>query len=191
MKGVVPLLGFAALLLVFWGIGCYNRLQGLRAAAMTTLQLLGAALAQRNIALEQLIATLDGNLQHERAALSSTQAALHRSAALAEAAVLTRGNPESMHALAAGEAQLGAAVWHLRNLCATYADLAVNETLTSQWIALDGALSGCQFAVERYNAAADEFGLASGERPASWLAGALYFPPLTRLDVGRGGDAPT
>lgn len=185
MKTILPWLGLTALLAVFWGIGCYNRLQSLRNAAMSALQHLVGALGLRNRTLEQLLATLDGNLQHERAVLSSVQAAMHRGTALAEAAALTRGNREAMHALAQGEAQVGTALWNLRNLCAAYPELVVNETLGTQWIELDGAIAGCQFAVERYNAAASDFMRASRERPAAWLASAFYFPPLARLDVGR------
>jgi LemA protein len=185
MKWIVPAGAVLALLVLFWAIGCYNRLQALRAAAMSALQQLATAIGQRNHMAERLVATLDGNLQHERAVLAQVQAGVHRSAALAEAAAITRGNREAMQALAAGEAQVGEGVWNLRNLCAAYPELVVNEALAQQWIELDAAIAGCQFAVEQYNQAAAAFAAASRERPAAWLAQALYFPPFGPLQVGR------
>lgn len=181
---ILPVTVAVLMLVIFWAVGCYNRLQRLRHAALSSLQHLVTAISARNQLAINLLATLDGNLQHERAALAEVSAAVHRSTAVAEAAGLTRGDSRALETLAAGEAALGMGLWNLRNLSAAYPELVVNEQLGTQWHELDGALAAAEFAREQFNTSAIAYAQACAEKPASWLARVMRLPAMAHLRKG-------
>jgi hypothetical protein len=181
---ILPVLLAVMTLIIFWAVGCYNRLQRLRHAALSALQHLVASIGARNQLVMNVLTTLDGNLQHERAALAEVHAALHRSTAVAEAAGLTRGDARTLQTLDAGEVALGMGLWNLRNLSAAYPELVVNVQLNAQWHQLDGALAGAEFAREQFNAASIAYAQACGEKPAAWLARIMRLPAVAHLRQG-------
>jgi hypothetical protein len=188
MKWILPTLLFLLALTVFWAIGCYHRLQALRAAALQSLAQHAAALNARNGIVAAICEALSSNLQHERAAFSAVQTALHRNAALCEAATLARGSHDAMTALAQSEQELAAQMKNLKEINATYPELAVNAQLSADWLTLDGALARCRFSGEQYKLHAQTLNAALGEAQSLWLARVMKLRTLQSLPSSENVD---
>lgn len=186
MKWIVPLLLVLLAFTLFWAIGCYNRLQALRASALQALAQHAAALSARNVVIDTLCKSLSSNLQHERAAFSEVDAALHRNTALAEAATLARGAADAMQAFAQSERDMVKQVKTLRDIHEVYPELSVNAQLMAEWDAFAGAMARCRFSGEQYNANAHTLNAALNETPASQLAKAMQLRVLQVLPLHDG-----
>lgn len=181
MKWITSSLLILLALTLFWAIGCYNRLQGLRANALQSLAQHAAACAARNSLIAAICESLSSNLQHERALFSAAQNELHRNSALAEAATLARGTREAMDAFALSEQALAHQLQNLREAHAAYPELTVNASLSADWQALDAALSRCRFSCEQFNTNAKLLDMALLEKPACWLAQTTQLRKLENL----------
>ncbi len=188
MKWIFPTLLFLFALTLFWAIGCYQRLQALRAVALQSLTQHAAAVNARNTIVATICEALSSNLQHERAAFSAVQTALHRNAALSEAATLARGSHDAMTALAQSEQELAQQINNIREINSTYPELAVNAQLSADWLTLDGALARCRFSGEQYNVNAQTLKAALADAPSVWLARAMKLRTLQSLPSPERAD---
>jgi hypothetical protein len=183
MKWIVPiflvLLAFAS----FWAIGCYNRLQALRAGALLALAQHAAAVAARNEVIRTISEALASNLQHERALFSSVVSEVHRNSAVAEAATLSRGSADAMATFTHCEQCLLEKLQALKDMNAAYPELTVNEQLAGDWQALEGAVARCRFSAEQFNAQAATLNSALAQQPANSLARVFHLTSLASLHV--------
>jgi hypothetical protein len=183
MKWIVPVLVLLLAFILFWAIGCYNRLQALRASALQSLAQHAAAVSARNAVIDTLCKSLSSNLQHERAVFSEVDAALHRNTALAEAANLARGAPDAMQAYAHSERELVRQVKTLKDIHDIYPELSVNAQLVAEWNSFAGAMSRCRFSGEQFNDYAHKLNTALGEAPASQLAQMMNLRSLQAMPL--------
>lgn len=177
------LLAFAG----FWAIGCYNRLQSLRAGALLALAQHATAVAARNEVIRTISEALASNLQHERALFSSVVSEVHRNSAVAEAATLSRGSASAMATFTHCEQSLQEKLQALKDMNAAYPELTVNEQLAGDWQALEGSAARCRFSAEQFNAQAAALNSALAQQPASSLAKTFQWLPLASLPIAAIG----
>ncbi len=183
MKWIVPIFLVLLAFTAFWAIGCYNRLQALRAGALLALTQHAAAVAARNDVIRTISESLASNLQHERALFSSVISEVHRNSAVAEAAPLSKGSASAMAAFADSEQGLQAKLQALKDMNAAYPELTVNEQLAGDWQTLEGSVARCRFSAEQFNVQAAALNAALAQQPAHSLAKVFSFATLQSLPL--------
>ncbi|MCU0967441.1 MAG: LemA family protein [Rubrivivax sp.] len=171
----------AALVLVSWMVGAYNRLVALRSA-------IGAALAEvvelqrrRGEALQQLGAALRAPLAAEHGTLEALAAA---EAQRKRAAAALQQRPVAAPlaaALAGAEAALAAQTARLLALIEQHPSLAADDAVAPPMRALRDAEQRLPFARRMYNDAANAYDEAARQWPTSWLARLYGFGAAGRL----------
>lgn len=117
--------------LLFWGIGAYNRVMLLRNAIGQAFAQLDQALVQRNEQGERLLAELRERLPSEQASLDALQAA---QAEAANATQAVRGRPyaaDPVAQLAVAAAVHGSALTRLVSLVEHHAELSLEPALSA------------------------------------------------------------
>lgn len=183
MNWIVPISLVLIAFIAFWAIGCYNRLQALRAKALLALAQHAAAIAARNEIIKTINDALASNLQHERALFSTVMSEVHRNTAVAETAPLSRGSESAMVAFDHSELSLQEKLLSLQELNAAYPELTVNEQLATDWQMLVQAVARCRFSAEQFNVQAAALNEALLQRPASALAKVFRLSLLAKLYI--------
>lgn len=181
----------AALILVFWALGAYNRLVGLRAAVLHHLQvLLQAWMAQAQMIDARLAPYgpgdgansawmgVDEETQRWRSLALSARQFIHCCEALGSTAPRLASQDDVASVRAAR--QLFEANWqNLRDAHADLAGNAVPDDLQSQWAQHELLLKD---RLKAYNDAADQYHHAIEQFPASMLAAIFPFERTGSLD---------
>jgi LemA protein len=166
----------AAALLVFWAIGAYNRLVGLRNAIGAAFAELDEPLRRRRDALPALLAALRDPLPEARAALDGVAAALAQNQAAADA---LRARPSSAAAAASfstAEAVQASAIARLLSLPELQADELRRRADIAAWLReLHDADLRYAFARQRYNDAVGAYNAAVRQQPTRLLAAIFGF----------------
>lgn len=171
----------AALLLLFWMLGAYNRLVALRAAVVAAWQQVDDALARRGAAVAPLVGVLRDGLVGEGAALD---ALLSGHAQVAAAADALRPRPlraEAALALQRAEAVLAPAVARVLALLDLHPALRADEAVAPQLAALREAEPRLAFARQLFNEAVQAYNDAVRQWPTRLLARLYGFGTAGRL----------
>lgn len=182
MNLIVPACAIFLALLLFWAVGCYNRLQALRSFAWVDMQRCLDAWALRTTAARALLRLLDAYLQHERAALAEVDRALNAQQNAAERVRTERLQAAALEALAVREAQLQEQLQSLRLLASDYAGLAVNAQLLAMWAQLDANSDSATHLLRAYNNAASTFNAQAAQTPASWIVRSMKIAACPRVE---------
>ena len=167
--GQLAALALAAIV-VFWMVGAYNRLVGMRNAIGVAWSQVDELLKRRGVAIEPALAALRGPLAQEHGALDALLTAQARVAAAADALRARPLVPPLAAALAAAEAALGPAATRVLALTdgqpALLADAAIGpalQLLRDTGPRLEIARQAFNEAVLAYNQSVDQV-------PTCWLA---------------------
>jgi LemA protein len=196
--GRVLLAGIAALLL-FWGIGAYNRLVRLRSAAVAGWAPVDAELRRRQALAFELAETLaelepmgDGLA---RAALQSVVAATRQAQAAVDHAQVRPCSAGAIQSLGLAEGVLEGALRPLRVLVESRAarlDESAQQRLQALHAALQESDAQLGFARRVFNEAIAAFNAAVHEWPTRLIASLFGFVPAARLQQAspeRGPDS--
>jgi LemA protein len=167
--------------LVFWMVGAYNRLVGLRNRIGSAWQQVDEALQRRGEAVAPLVAALREGLVGEGAALD---ALLSAQAQVAAAADGLRPRPmlaDSTQALVLAEALMAAASARVLALLDLQAELRGTEAVAGPALALREAEPRLGFARQLFNDAVQAYNDAARQWPTRWLTRLYGFGTAGRL----------
>lgn len=177
------LLALAATL-VFWMVGAYNRLVGLRNAIGTAWQQVDAALKHRAAVLPPLLAALREPMAAEQGALDALLAAQQRAQQAAAAVSARVVAPDTTAAWVQAEAELAARASRVRALLTQGSELRevrdapAVAALLAAWAQADTELG---FARRIFDTAAQAYNDAIGQLPTRWLLRLYRFGPAGLL----------
>lgn len=164
-----------AALLLFWGLGAYNRLVALRNAIFAAWGQLNEPLQQRRAALAELAAGLRRHLPDAGAAADEVLAAQSPLQAAVDALGAHPALAPRAQALAAAESALAAALSRLLALLEQRCGPAAEDDLAPHLAALREAAQRLGFARQRFNDAVGRYNAAVQQFPTRLLAGLFGF----------------
>lgn len=168
--------------LLFAGIGIYNRLVRLRNAIANAFGQIDVQLKRRYDLIPNLVEVAKKYVQHERETLEAVIAARNQSQA---AATQARQNPAAtgaISALGAAEGLLGGALGRLMVVAEAYPELKADQTMRELSEELTSTENRIGFARQAYNDAALDFNNAAQQFPANLVAGLLGFKAADMLE---------
>jgi len=168
-------------LLVFWMVGAYNRLVGLRNRIGSAWQQVDEALQRRGAAVAPLVAALREGLVGEGAALDALLGAQAQVAAAADALRPRPMLADTTQALVLAEALMAAASARVLALLDLQTALRGAEAVAQAAQALREAQPRLAFARQLFNDAVQAYNDAARQWPTRWLTRLYGFGTAGRL----------
>ena len=181
MSGVQWGLLAAAVVLLFWGVGAYNRLVGLRNAVGGAWLQLDEALQQRADVVPPLVAALREGLVGEGAALDALLTAQAQVAAAADALRPRPVRAEAASALVRAESLMVAASARVLALLDVHPELRDDPAVAPQALLLRQVEPRLVFRRQRFNAEVHAYNDAVRQWPTRLLARLYGFGTAGRL----------
>ena len=166
-----------ALLAVFWAIGLYNRLVGLRNQVLNGWRQIDVQLKRRHDLIPNLVNTVRGAMEFERETLEAVIAARSRAAAASGPADAAKK-----------EGELTAALGRLFALAENYPQLTANANVRALQEELSATENKIGFARQFYNDVATKFNLARESFPSNVIAGAFNFIRAELFEITEPGE---
>ena len=172
--GWLIFLGLIALL-VFWAIGAYNRLVGLRNQFKNAFAQIDVQLKRRYDLIPNLVETAKAYMKHERETLEAVIKARNSAVGANTAAAADPSNADAMRQLVAAEGALTGALGKLFALAEAYPDLKANQNMMQLSEELTGTENKISFARQAFNDAVMAFNTAVEQFPSNVIASAFSF----------------
>jgi LemA protein len=187
MVGII-ILAAIVLLLLFWGVGAYNRLVSLRNQLKNAFAQIDVQLKRRYDLIPNLVETAKGYMKHEREALEAVIAARNQAVtANAKAA----GNPAdagAMQQMAAAESVLTSSLGRMFALSEAYPDLKANQNMLQLSEELASTENRIAFARQAYNDGVMDYNTSLEQFPVSIIAGVFAFKSAELLQATESPD---
>jgi LemA protein len=178
--GWLVLLGIAALA-VFWAIGAYNRLVGMRNQFKNAFAQIDVQLKRRYDLIPNLVETAKAYMKHERETLEAVIKARNSAVAANLAAAADPANAGAVQGLAAAESTLGGALGKLFALAEAYPDLKANQNMMQLSEELTSTENKISFARQAFNDAVMAYNTKVEQFPSNLLASVFSFKPAELL----------
>lgn len=172
--GWLIFLGLIALL-VFWAIGAYNRLIGLRNQFKNAFAQIDVQLKRRYDLIPNLVETAKAYMKHERETLEAVIKARNIAVTANQAAAADPANAGAIQGLVAAEGALSGALGKLFALAEAYPDLKANQNMMQLTEELTGTENKIAFARQSFNDAVMTFNTAVEQFPSNVIASAFSF----------------
>jgi LemA protein len=172
--GWLILLGLVALF-VFWMIGAYNRLVGLRNQFKNAFAQIDVQLKRRYDLIPNLVETARAYMKHERETLEAVTRARDGAVSANQAAAADPANGGAMQGLVAAEAALGGALGKLFALAEAYPDLKANQNMMQLSEELTATENKISFARQAFNDAVMAYNIKVEQFPSNVIASAFSF----------------
>jgi LemA protein len=183
MLFILLLIVGVAAVAVLWGVGVYNGLVTARNAFRNAFAQIDVQLQRRFDLIPNLVETVKGYLDHERATLEAVVAARSAAQSGLAAAKANPGDPDAMAQLAAAQGQLNAGLGRLLAVAEAYPDLKANQNMMQLTEELTSTENKVAFARQAYNDAVMAYNNRREMFPSSVVAGAFGFTPAALLDI--------
>ena len=164
-------------LLVFWIIGGYNRLVGMRNQVLNGWRQIDVQLKRRHDLIPNLVNSVRGSMDFERDTLTAVMEA--------RAKALTATGPADA---AQKEGQLTQALGRLIAVAENYPTLKSNDSVRTLMEELTGTENKVGFARQFYNDIVTKFNTAQQVFPANLFAGAFGFRPSELFEITEAAD---
>ncbi|HUN91448.1 MAG TPA: LemA family protein [Burkholderiaceae bacterium] len=171
--------------LVFWIVGAYNRLVGLRNRFRNAFAQIDVQLKRRYDLIPNLVETARGYMKHERETLEAVIQARNDAVGANSAAASDPGDAGTMRGLIGAEGRLGGALGKLFALAEAYPDLKANQTMAQLTEELTATENRIAFARQAFNDAIMLFNNAVQQVPSNLIASLFGFrlaEPLEPVD---------
>lgn len=178
--GWIILLGLI-LLVIFWGVGAYNRLVGLRNRFKNAFAQIDVQLKRRYDLIPNLVETARAYMKHERDTLEAVISARNQAADADRAAAANPGDAQALMRLGAAEGTLSAALGRLFALAEAYPDLKANQTMMQLSEELTATENKIAFSRQAFNDAVMGYNTAAEQFPANVIASMFSFKPAELL----------
>ena len=163
--------------LVFWAIGAYNRLVGMRNQVLNGWRQIDVQLKRRHDLIPNLVNAVRGSMEFERDTLTSVMEA--------RAKALTASGPADA---AQKEGQLSQALGRLLAVAENYPTLKSNENVKMLQEELSATENKVGFARQFYNDIVTKFNTAQQIFPANLFATGLGFKPAELFEITNEPD---
>lgn len=167
--------------LVFWAIGAYTRLSGLRAALTSTWKEFEVPLRRRQELLPPMLASLRVSMPQEVPALDALIAPGEQVSRDAEVLRQKPGDAQAATKLRTDEQHLQAALTRMRSLVDLHPDAAAQEPVAKGLVELAALDERMQFRRQLFNQAVHRYNTAIAQFPTSLLAPLFRFAPAGSL----------
>jgi LemA protein len=174
--------------LVFWAIGAYNRLVGLRNRFKNAFAQIDVQLKRRYDLIPNLVETAKAYMKHERETLDAVIRARNTAVSANTAAAVDPANAEAMKQLIAAEGALTGALGKLFALAEAYPDLKANQNMMQLSEELTGTENKISFARQAFNDAVMAYNTAVEQFPSNFIAGAFSFKQAELLQATESAD---
>jgi LemA protein len=174
--------------LVFWAIGAYNRLVGLRNRFKNAFAQIDVQLKRRYDLIPNLVETAKAYMKHERETLDAVIRARNTAVSANTAAAADPANAEAMKQLIAAEGALTGALGKLFALAEAYPDLKANQNMMQLSEELTGTENKISFARQAFNDAVMAYNTAVEQFPSNFIAGAFSFKQAELLQATESAD---
>ncbi len=191
MTALIILLVLGALV-VFFVIGQYNKLVGLRNRYTNAFAQIDVQLKRRYDLIPNLVETAKGYMSHERETLEAVIAARNNAVNVGERAASNPGDAGAMRDLIASDAALTGTLGRLFALSESYPDLKANRNMESLQEELSSTENKVAFARQGYNDSVMRYNTARESFPTNIIAGIFNFDAAASwiIDSPAERDAP-
>jgi LemA protein len=172
--GWLIFLGLIALV-IFWAVGAYNRLVGLRNRFKNAFAQIDVQLKRRYDLIPNLVETAKAYMRHERETLEAVIKARNVAVTANQAAAADPANAGAIQGLVAAEGALRGALGKLFALAEAYPDLKANQNMMQLTEELTGTENKIAFARQAFNDAVMTFNTAVEQFPSNVIASAFSF----------------
>lgn len=160
---------------VFWAIGAYNRLVGLRNRFKNAFAQIDVQLKRRYDLIPNLVETAKGYMKHERETLEAVIKARNSAVTANAAAAADPGSAVAIQSLTQAEGALTGALGRLFALAEAYPDLKANQNMMQLSEELTGTENKISFARQSFNDSVMSYNTAVEQFPSNVLAGMFSF----------------
>jgi LemA protein len=174
--GFIVLLVVLALL-VFWLIGAYNKLIGLKNQVANAWKQIDVQLKRRHDLIPNLVNTVKGAMQFERETLEAVVAARNQAIKVQQAPGAHVGQT------AAAEAQLSGALGRLLAVVEAYPDLKATGNVAQLQEELTSTENKIAFSRQHYNDTATEYNTKQQQFPTNMVAGMAGASPAELWEI--------
>jgi LemA protein len=185
--GWIIFLGLIALI-VFWVIGAYNRLVGLRNVFRNAFAQIDVQLKRRYDLIPNLVETAKAYMKHERETLDAVIKARAGAVSANAAAAANPADPAAMKQLGSAEGLLSGALGKLFALAEAYPDLKANQTMMQLSEELTSTENKIAFARQAFNDSVMSYNNAVEQFPSNVIAGLFSFRPAELLVATESAD---
>ncbi len=169
--------------LVFWVIGIYNGLVGLRNAVKNAFSQIDVQLKRRYDLIPNLVETAKGYMKHERETLDAVITARNQAVAAQKAVGANPADGEAMKKLLSAEGSVGASLGRLSVVMEAYPDLKANQNMSQLMEELTSTENKISFARQAYNDTVMSYNNKREMFPGSVIAGTFNFAPATAYEI--------
>jgi LemA protein len=167
--------------LLFWGVGAYNRLVRLRNVIGNSFAQIDVQLKRRYDLIPNLVEVARKYAAHERETLEAVTAARNQAKAAADAARARPGAAGAVTSLAMAEQVLGGAMTKLMALVEAYPELKADQTLRELAEELTSTENKVAFSRQLFNDATLDYNNAAQQFPTSLMASMFGFREAAML----------
>jgi LemA protein len=179
MGWIIVLVVIAVVL--FWAVGAYNRLIGLRNRFRNAFAQIDVQLKRRYDLIPNLVETAKAYMKHERETLENVIKARNSAVSANAAASADPGSAAAIQGLVAAEGALSGALSRLFALAEAYPDLKANQNMMQLTEELTGTENKISFARQAFNDAVMSYNTASQQFPTNFIASVFSFAPAELL----------
>lgn len=179
--GTILLILFA--IIVFVGVGMYNRLVAGRNAYKNAFAQIDVQLTRRHDLIPNLVETAKGYMAHEKETLEAVINARNTAVSGLSAAKADPTNPDAMKQLGQAEQGLSGALGRLFALSESYPDLKANENMMQLSEELTTTENKVSFARQAYNDAVMMYNNLREQFPSNFIANWFVFKPAELLEL--------
>ncbi|MEG0820700.1 MAG: LemA family protein [Burkholderiaceae bacterium] len=163
------------ILVIFWAIGAYNRMVGLRNRFKNAFAQIDVQLKRRYDLIPNLVETARAYMNHERETLEAVIDARHHAQAADLAAAAKPDDAQALTQLASAEGLLSGALTRFFAVAEAYPDLKADQTMMQLAEELSATENKVAFARQAFNDAVMSYNTATEQFPANLLAQAFKF----------------
>ncbi len=164
-------------------VSAYNGLVDRRNKVKNAFAQIDVQLTRRHDLIPNLVESVKGYMQHERATLEAVTTARNQAAAGLKAAAARPGDPQAMRQLAGAEAALEGALGRLLAVVEAYPDLKADENMLRLQEELSSTENKVSFARQGYNDAVMDYNTNRESFPVNLIAGAFRFEAAEFLEI--------
>ncbi len=171
------------LLIVFWAVGAYNRLVGLRNQFKNAFAQIDVQLKRRYDLIPNLVETAKGYMKHERETLEAVIAARNQAVSANARAAGDPANAAAIQQMAAADGALSATLGKLFALSEAYPDLKANQNMMQLTEELTSTENRIAFSRQAYNDGVMEYNTSLEQFPVSFIANMFSFKQAELLQA--------
>jgi LemA protein len=176
------------LLLLLWGVGCYNGLVNARARFQNAFAQIDVQLKRRYDLIPNLVETARGYMRHERETLEAVIAARNQASSALQALSANPSDEGNIQRLLQAEQGLGGVMGRLMAVSEAYPELKANQNMMQLTEELTSTENKVSFARQAYNDAVTGYNVARQTFPTVLLSNFLGFQQASLFEVKEAAE---